>query len=55
MWVEEFENLSIFSEENIKTWIVTYVYFNNDISSVISQARGELIDIKKELFEMRIK
>ena len=42
----EFDILLDFSEENIKTWTVSYVNFNNDILVFISQGREELVDVK---------
>lgn len=43
-----FDNPLNLSKENIKTWIVTYVNSNNNILSLIAQAREEkFIDIEK--------
>jgi hypothetical protein len=51
----DFDNLSDFSEENIKTWTISYVNFNNDILIVIYQGKEELADIEKEPFDMKVK
>lgn len=54
-WAREFDDLPKFSEENIKTWTVSYVNLNNNILNNVIEAREELIDIERELFEMKIK
>ena len=51
----KFHMLSDFSEENIKTWSISYVNFNNDISAIIYQGREDLSFIKKVLFDMKVK
>ena len=54
-WVEEFENLSNFLEENMKIWIVSYVNFNNDNTTILSQGREYISYIEKEFFDMKVK
>lgn len=45
----EFDNLKDFSKENIKIWIITYVYFNNDNTTIISQGREKFSHIEKDI------
>ena len=54
-WVREFDNLSYFSKESIKTWKVDYVNLNNNILIKVNEALEEILEIEKEIFEMKIK
>lgn len=36
-WEGEFDNLSYFSNENIKAWTVDYVYINSNTSIIINE------------------
>ena len=54
-WVEEFDSKSNLSGDNMCTWIVDYVNLNHNVSISISKARDDLIQIKKRVFEMKIK
>lgn len=54
-WVREFDSLINFFKDSIRTWTVDYVKLNNNIFVIISEARDEVIKIKKKIFEMKIK
>ena len=49
-WVGEFDSLAYFFEDNIKTWTIDYVNLNNNISTIVCEAREEIIEIEKEIF-----
>ena len=54
-WSGEFKNLLDFYEDNIQTWTVDYVNLNNNISIIVCESHDDLIEIEKEIFEMKIK
>lgn len=54
-WLKEFDNLSDFSEDNIRMRTIDYVNLNNNITIIICESCYELIEIKNEIFEMKIK
>ena len=54
-WEGEFDNLSYFSNENIKAWTVDYVYINSNTSIIINEVWEEVLEIKNEMFKMKIK
>ena len=45
-WVEEFDSMSKFSEERIKTWIIDYVNLNNNLLIIVTETREEILDIE---------
>ena len=53
-WVEEFNDLSDFFEENMSTWTIDYVNLNKNISITIAEACDSLIQVERETFEMKI-
>ena len=53
-WAREFDILSYFFEENIRTWVVNYVNLNNNIVNIVLKEKEEIIEIDKEMFEMNI-
>jgi hypothetical protein len=53
--VGEFDDLSDFSEENMHTWIVGYVNLNNNFFFNMSETRENLIQVEREIFEIKIK
>ena len=53
-WAREFDKLSNFSEESIKTLTIDYVNLNNNISVIVNEAQEEIIEIEMEIFEMKI-
>lgn len=46
-WVGEFENLTNFSEEIIKEWILDCVNLNNNISIIVNEVSKEIMEIEK--------
>lgn len=54
-WVGEFHRLIDFFKDNIKAWTIDYINLNNNISTIVCEARKEVIEIDKEIFEMKIK
>ena len=53
--VGEFYNMPDFFEDNMRTWIVDYVNLNNTIFFIVGEAHAYLIEVEKEIFEMKIK
>ena len=54
-WVGEFNDLSYFFEDIMHMWTIYYVNLNNNISISIFEAHGNLIEVEREIFEMKIK
>ena len=54
-WDEEFDNLINFSGDDMHMWIVHYVNINHNIFFNLSEDHDELLDIERELFQMKIK
>lgn len=46
-WAREFDSLSDFYKESIKTQMVDYVNLNNNISIIVDEAREEFLEIEK--------
>ena len=53
--VGEFDNFSNFAKENIRTWTFNYVNLNNNILNIVIEAREEIIEIEKQMLDMKIK
>ena len=54
-WVGEFDDLSNFSKDNMCMWTIDYVNLNNKISISISEDHENLIQVEREILEMKIK
>lgn len=54
-WAREFDNLFDFSKGNIRMWTMDYANLNNNIYVFICEVHDELIEIEKQIFEMKIK
>ena len=52
---KEFNGMSNFSRDNMRTWIVDYINLNHNVYVRISEAHDDLLEIEKEEFEMKIK
>ena len=48
-WAREFDSMSNFPQENIKSWTILDVNVNNDILDSISQGREELADKSRKV------
>ena len=53
-WAREFNNMSDFSKYSMQTWTMDYVNLNN-IYVTIGESHDDLIEVEKEIFEMKIK
>ena len=54
-WAEEFDNLTDFSKDNIKSLTIDYVNLDNNILIIVGEAWEEIIEMGKKIFEMNIK
>ena len=54
-WAGEFDSLTNFYEENIRAWTIDYLNFNNNISIIVNEAHKEVLEIEKEISEMKSK
>ena len=54
-WAEEFDNLVDLSRDDMRTWTVDYVNFNHNIFVILSKACDKVLDIEREVFQMKIK
>ena len=54
-WTKEFDSSMKFSEDNVWTWTMDYVNFNNNIYIIICESHDEVVKIEKEIFAMKIK
>ena len=54
-WDEEFYSLSDFSRDNMRTWTIDYLNLNHNISVSILEAHDDLLEIERDVFQMKIK
>jgi hypothetical protein len=54
-WESEFDDLTEFSEDEIKWWLVTFVNNNEDHLASIEQLHSEFKEIEEEIFSLRVK
>lgn len=54
-WVVEFDSVFDLYRNNMHTWIVDYINLNHNVYVSVFEACGDLFEIEKEEFEMKIK
>jgi hypothetical protein len=54
-WANEFDQLTDFSKDEIKWWLVTFVDNNEDHLASIEKLHSEFEEIEEEIFMLRIK
>ena len=54
-WAKEFDSLVDLSKDDMHTWTIHYVNLNHNIYVSLYEAHDELLDIEREVFQMKIK
>ena len=54
-WTQEFNDLSYLSEHIMCMWTIDYINLNNNVYISIDEACENLIQLEREIFEMKIK
>lgn len=49
-WAEDIDSLKYFTKNNIRAWTMDYINLNNNIFVILSEARDEVIEIKKYIY-----